>query len=283
MSFSQTFRPVGVVAGEMSKDASDALSTAEAGLRAARPDLGALTAENAVGLYRQMALIRTFENVVRKLYESAELEGGMHLSVGQEAVAVGICSVLGPADVVVSTHRPHGHCLARGVEPRRVMAELFGKVDGVCRGMGGSMHLADVPAGFLGANGVVGAGAPLACGAALSAKRRGTGGIAVCFFGDGGAQQGAVHEAMNLARIWDLPVVFVCENNGYAQTTPVSYHSSVPRIAERAAGYSMPGHVVNGLDVVAVRSAAATAATAAAAGRGPTLLEAITWNILRSF
>jgi acetoin:2,6-dichlorophenolindophenol oxidoreductase subunit alpha len=253
------------------------------GPRARRRALPDLNAGTALRLYAQMALIRSFENLVRELYASAELEGGMHLSVGEEAVAVGVCSALQESDMVTSTHRPHGHCLAMGVDPGRVMAELLGRVDGVCRGMGGSMHLADMPAGFFGANGVVGAGAPLACGAALSAKLRGTGGVTVCFFGDGGAQQGAVHEAMNLASVWRLPVVFVCENNGYAQTTPVSYHSSVARIADRAASYAMPGHRVDGLDVLAVRSTAAEAVARAAGGDGPTLIEAVAWRSFGHF
>lgn len=247
-----------------------------------RPD-DELTAALGSHLYDQMALIRAFETTVRELYTSAELEGGMHLSVGQEAVAVGVCSVLLPGDIVTSTHRPHGHCLALGSDPRRVMAELFGKVTGLCRGKGGSMHLADLSVGFLGANGVVGANGPLACGAALQAKLARTGAVAICFFGDGGAQQGAMHEAMNLAAVWSLPVVFVCENNGYAQTTPVGYHSSVPRISDRAAGYGMPGILVDGQDIMAVRSAAADVVCRAASGAGPALLEAVTWRSFGHF
>jgi pyruvate dehydrogenase E1 component alpha subunit len=243
----------------------------------------AMPKDLALRLYEQMALIRAFEERASKLYAAAEIEGGMHLSAGQEAVAVGVCANLELTDWITSTHRPHHHAIAKGVDVNRIMAELHGRATGVCGGKGGSMHLADVEHGLLGANGVVAAGGPLACGAALTAKLRQPGQVVVCFFGDGAADEGATHEAMNLAAVWRLPIVFVCENNGFAQTTPVGYHCPVPNIAERAAGYAMPGVTVDGLDLVAVYEAARQAIGAARRGDGPSLVEAKTWRYFGHF
>ncbi len=172
-------------------------------------------------------------------------------------------------DYITSTHRGHGHCIAKGVDIAGMVAELMGKATGICKGKGGSMHIADVDKGMLGANGIVGGGIPLAAGAALTAKTLGTGGVAVCFFGDGASNQGTFHESLNLAAIWNLPVVFVCENNGYAESTPVHYHCSTVDIANRAAGYEMPGVVVDGLDLFAVYEAAGEAIARARRGEGP--------------
>jgi TPP-dependent pyruvate/acetoin dehydrogenase alpha subunit len=232
--------------------------------------------DRLLAMFERMALIRSFEQRASKLYADAEIHGGMHLCVGQEAVAVGVCESLRESDYITSTHRPHGHCLAKGMDVRRMMAELYGRRTGICGGKGGSMHLADLSLGMLGANGVVGAGAPLACGAGLTAKILRTDQVVVCFFGDGAAEQGTTHEAMNLAAIWSLPVVFVCENNGFAQTTPVSYHCSVQDIAQRADAYGMPGDVVDGTDVLAMLAAATTAVDRARRGEGPSLVEAKT-------
>ena len=195
-----------------------------------------------------MVQIRTFEDLAGKNFAAGLVPGFVHLYAGEEAVAVGVCSHLTDNDYITSTHRGHGHCIAKGVDIAGMVAELMGKATGVCKGKGGSMHIADVEKGMLGANGIVGGGIPLACGAALTAKTLGTGGVAVCFFGDGAANQGTFHEGLNLAAIWKLPVVFVCENNGYAESTPVRYHCSASDIANRAGAYEIPGVVVDGLD-----------------------------------
>jgi TPP-dependent pyruvate/acetoin dehydrogenase alpha subunit len=194
-------------------------------------------------LYETMALIRAFEERFVALVAQGKFVGTGHLYVGQEAVAAGVCATLQPADYVTSTHSGHGHCLAKGVDPNEMMAELFGKVTGTCGGKGGSMHIADFRKGMLGANGIVGAGLPIACGAALTAKVTKSGRVAVAFFGDGAANIGAFHEALNLASVWKLPVVFVCENNRYGEATPVSTRWR-PTIADRAAASRMPGTIV---------------------------------------
>jgi len=224
-------------------------------------------------IYERMRLIREFENRAAELFADGRIPGFVHLYAGEEAIAVGICSLLTDRDFITSTHRGHGHCIAKGVDLKQMMAELYGKAPGACKGKGGSMHIADVSKGMLGANGIVGAGGPLACGSALMAKVLGTDQVTICFFGDGAAEQGTMHESMNLASIWKLPVVFVCENNGYAQTTPSRYHCSVPDIADRAAGYNMPGFVVDGTDVFAVAEAASKAISRARSGEGPSLME----------
>jgi acetoin:2,6-dichlorophenolindophenol oxidoreductase subunit alpha len=233
--------------------------------------------------YEQMVRIRVFEDEAGKNFADGLVPGFVHLYAGEEAVAVGICAHLTDADYITSTHRGHGHCIAKGVDIPGMVAELMGKATGVCKGKGGSMHIADVDKGMLGANGIVGAGLPLACGAALSAKSLGTGGVAVSFFGDGAANQGTFHEALNLAAIWKLPVVFVCENNGYAESTPASYHCSVSDIANRAAAYEIPGVVVDGLDFFSVYEAAGEAIARARRGEGPSLLEAKTYRYYGHF
>ena len=210
-------------------------------------------------MYEQMKTIREFEERASTEFASGKLPGFVHLYAGEEAVAVGVCAHLTDDDYITSHHRGHGHCIAKGVSLREMVAELLGREAGACRGKGGSMHIADVNKGMLGANGIVGGGFPLAAGAALTAKYNGKGQVAVCFFGDGAANQGTFHEGLNLAGIWKLPVVFVAENNGYAESTPVTYHMSCRDIADRAAGYNMPGVTVDGLDIFAVYEAAGEA------------------------
>ncbi len=234
-------------------------------------------------MYERMVQIRTFEDLAGKNFALGLIPGFVHLYSGEEAVAVGICSQLGDSDYITSTHRGHGHCIAKGVDIDGMVAELMGKATGVCKGKGGSMHIADVEKGMLGANGIVGGGLPLACGAALTAKTLGTGGVAVCFFGDGASNQGTFHEALNLAAIWDLPVVFVCENNGYAEATPVHYHCSASDVANRAGAYEIPGVVVDGLDVFAVYEAAREAIARARRGEGPSLIETKTYRFYGHF
>jgi len=242
-----------------------------------------ISKDKLLWMYERMQLIRIFENRVKVEFGKAKIPGFVHLYAGEEAIAVGICAHLTDADYMTSTHRGHGHCIAKGVDPRGMMAELFGKATGTCKGKGGSMHIADMDKGMLGANGIVGGGIPLACGAALTAKTLGTGGVAVCFFGDGAANQGTFHEGLNLAAIWNLPVVFVCENNGYAESTPVRYHCAASDIANRAGAYEIPGVVVDGLDVFAVYEAAAEAIARARRGDGPSLLEAKTYRFYGHF
>ena len=234
--------------------------------------------DRALSLYRRMALIREFEERLKSLVERGVPVGAVHFYTGQEAVAAGVCEVLAQGDWIASTHRGHGHCLAKGVDPRPMMAELYGKVTGTNRGKGGSMHITDISKGVLGVNPIVGMGVPHAVGAALSARVRGTSEIAVAFFGEGATSMGVVHEAMNLASIWRLGVVFVCENNGYAQATPVEYAVAADRIADRAAAYRMPGETVDGQDVREVFRAASAAVERARAGGGPTLLECLTYR-----
>jgi pyruvate dehydrogenase E1 component alpha subunit len=229
-------------------------------------------------MYERMGLVREFEERLRILVQRGVPVGPVHFYTGQEAVAVGVCAALRPADWIASTHRGHGHCIAKGVEVRAMMAELYGKVTGTNRGKGGSMHITDVRVGMLGVNPIVGMGAPHAVGAALSARVRGTDEVAVTFFGEGATSMGVVHEAMNLASIWALPVVFVCENNGYAQATPVEYAVAADRIADRAAAYRMPGVTVDGQDVLAVWEEAAAAVRRARSGGGPSLVECLTYR-----
>jgi pyruvate dehydrogenase E1 component alpha subunit len=234
--------------------------------------------EKLIEMYKRMELIRHFEYTVNELYARGKIFGALHLYAGEEAVAVGVCANLRPDDYAVSTHRGHGHCIAKGADVKRLMAELFGRSTGVCKGKGGSMHLADVSVGMLGASGIVGGGIPLAAGAGLSAKYRGTDQVAVGFFGDGASNQGVFHESLNLASIWDLPVIYVCENNQYAESTPVSAAMRVKNVADRAAAYAMPGKVVDGMDVIAVHEAAKQAVERARQGEGPTLIECKTYR-----
>jgi pyruvate dehydrogenase E1 component alpha subunit len=227
---------------------------------------------------RKMHLIRRFEEGAEDSYMRGLIHGTMHLSIGQEASAVASCLDLGPSDKITSTHRGHGHCIAKGADVGRMFAEFFGKETGYCRGRGGSMHIADIATGNLGANGIVGGGLPIAVGAALTAKRLGRPDVTVCFFGDGANNEGAFHEALNMAAIWCLPVVFVCENNQYGMSTSVARSTAVPRISDRAAAYSMPGVTVDGNDFSAVAEAVGTAVARARRGEGPSLVENLTYR-----
>lgn len=237
-----------------------------------------LDKERLLRMYEQMQTIRTFEERAGKEFAAGKVPGFVHLYAGEEAVAVGVCSHLTDDDFITSHHRGHGHCIAKGVDVQAMVAELLGREAGACRGKGGSMHIADVHKGMLGANGIVGGGFPLAAGAGLTAKVNGRGQVAVCFFGDGASNQGTFHEGLNLAGIWKLPVIFVAENNGYAESTPVTYHMSCRDIAERAAGYHMPGVSIDGLDVFAVYEAAGEAIARARRGEGPSLIECKTYR-----
>jgi TPP-dependent pyruvate/acetoin dehydrogenase alpha subunit len=221
--------------------------------------------------------IRRFEERLQREFHAGNVPGLVHLQIGQEAVAAGVCAALRDGDQVTSTHRPHGHAVARGLPLTPIIAELLGRVDGLCRGWGGSMHLIDVDAGFLGANGIVGASAPLAVGAALSARQRGDGSLATAFFGDGALGQGSLYEAVNLAVIWRLPVVFVCEDNGYADATPAEYAVGGDR-SRRLAAFGVPAEVVDGMDVHAVAEAASNAVQRARAGGGPSVLHCETYR-----
>ena len=237
-----------------------------------------LSKDRLVEMYRTMYTIRNFEQLVDELYGRAKLFGTTHLYIGEEAVAVGMCSNLRKDDYVFSSHRGHGHCIAKGAEVKKILAELFGKSTGVCKGKGGSMHVADASIGMLGASGIVGGGIPLATGAALSAKYRGTDQVAVAFFGDGASNQGSFHESLNLASIWDLPAIYVCENNQYAESTHISKATRVKNIADRAASYGMPGVIVDGMDVLAVYEAGKKAVARARQGKGPILIECKTYR-----
>jgi len=237
-----------------------------------------LTREQLLDGYRRMRRIRAFEEKLAELVGSGRLAGFLHLYAGEEAVAVGVALHLSDRDWLTSTHRGHGHCLAKGVDPKRMMAELFGRATGTCKGKGGSMHIADLDRGMLGANGIVGAGIPLAVGAALTARTKRTGGVAVAFFGDGASNQGQFHEALNLAAVWKLPVVFVAENNGYGEATPHEFACSVRDVATRAAAYGIPGVIADGMDFFDVWGKAGAAIARARAGEGPTLLECKTYR-----
>ncbi len=232
-----------------------------------------------VGLYRKMVLLREFEDRVKLLFLEGSMPGTIHQYQGQEACGVGVCAALEPGDVITSTHRPHGHALARGLTADEVMGELYGKVTGCCKGKGGSMHVGDLSKGMLPAIAIVGGGLPIAAGMALAYKMSGQKRIAVAFMGDGATNEGIFHEALNMAAIWDLPVLYVVENNLYAASTPVAMTVKVPHIADRAAAYGMVGRTVDGNDVLAVFEAAREAAAAARHGKGPTLLELMTYRI----
>lgn len=231
-------------------------------------------------LYRTMLLLRRFEERVYYLFLEGEIPGTVHQYQGQEAVAVGVCSVLGRSDWITSTHRPHGHALAKGVTPRAAMAELYGKETGCCRGRGGSMHLGDPDVGMLPAIAIVAGGATVVTGLGLAFKLRRSGQVAACFLGEGATNEGAFHEGLNFAAVQRLPVVFVCENNRYGASTPWERVSLVPTVAARAGAYGVPGRVVDGMDVLAVREAASAAVAAARAGEGPTLLECLTYRFV---
>ncbi len=238
----------------------------------------ACSRQELLAFYHDVLLIRRFEEQCNALFLQGKIPSTLHLYIGQEAVAVGVCAALRPDDYVLGTHRPHGHAIAKGVSSRSIMAELFGKVTGCCKAKGGSMHVGDMSVGMFPAIAIVGANAPIATGAALSAKMRGSGQVVVAFFGEGGSNEGAVHEAMNMAAIWQLPVLFVCENNLYGASTPVSQITAIQNVADRAAAYGMPGVIVDGNDVVAVRDAARQAVERARAGEGPTLIECKTYR-----
>ena len=229
-----------------------------------------------VDLYEQMVLLRRFELAAQKLYRAGKLPGFIHLYVGEEAVAVGACAHLRTEDWITSTHRGHGHALAKGVPPRDVLAELAEKTTGCCGGRGGSMHMYDLARGLFGTNGIVGGGIPLAVGLGMSAKTRKTDQIAVCFFGDGAVNYSTFHEAVNLAAVQDAAVIFVCENNLYATCTPFDQSTRNPDVASKAAAYGIPGVAVDGNDVLAMWEAVGAAAGRARRGDGPTLLEART-------
>jgi pyruvate dehydrogenase E1 component alpha subunit len=236
------------------------------------PDGTSRDGDRAIEQLREMLLIREFETRVSELFEDNELPGFVHLYVGQEAVAVGACSAIDEDDYITSTHRGHGHAIAKGLDPDRMMAELFGKEAGYCGGKSGSMHIADVDAGMLGANGIVGAGPTLATGAGLSIRRRGEGNVCVSFFGEGAMAEGQVHEAMNLAGVRDLPVIFVCENNLYGEMTPAEEQHHVEGFASRGDVYGMPSETVDGMDVAEVYDATSRAVERARSGEGPSLL-----------
>lgn len=237
-----------------------------------------ITQEKAKWIFQKMHEIRQFEDKVHEIFSKGVLPGFVHLYAGEEAVAVGICAHLDDKDYITSTHRGHGHCIAKGCDLNGMMSEIYGKATGLCNGKGGSMHIADVEKGMLGANGIVGGGFPLAVGAGLTAKLKKSRAVAVCFFGDGANNHGTFHEGINLAAIWKLPVVFVAENNGYAEATPFEYASSCKNIADRAQAYNIPGEVVDGKDVVAVYEAAERAVARARNGEGPTLIECKTYR-----
>ncbi|MBI2939051.1 MAG: thiamine pyrophosphate-dependent dehydrogenase E1 component subunit alpha [Chloroflexi bacterium] len=237
-----------------------------------------LPATDLLAMYETMLRIRRFEEMVYYLFLQGDMPGTLHLSTGQEAVAVGVCTSLRATDFVTSTHRAHGHAIAKGVGVNALMAELFGKATGCCQGKGGSMHVGDVRVGAVPSLAVVGAGIPIAAGLALAFKLRKTDQVAVCFFGDGATNEGTFHEGINMAAIWDLPIVFVCENNQYGASTHVSKVMKVANVADRAAAYGIPGVVVDGNDVLAVHEVTVEAVARARGGSGPTLLECKTYR-----
>jgi len=229
-------------------------------------------------MYRTMLRIRRFEEKLVELKARASIPGLLHLYIGEEATATGVCAALLPNDFITSTHRGHGHCIAKGGEISRMMAELFGRITGYCKGKGGSMHIANLELGILGANGIVGAGMPIAGGAGLSIKMRGTDQVVACFFGDGATNQGAFHESLNMAALWKLPVIYICENNQYAISVAQSRSTSIKDVYMRKDAYGIHGCMVDGNDVMAVYEAAQDAARRARNGEGPTLLECKTYR-----
>jgi len=238
----------------------------------------AIKKEKLIEMYRVMVRIRSFEERVVKEFAAGNIPGAAHLYAGEEAVAAGACANLRPNDYIISTHRGHGHLIAKGGKTERMMAELYGKKTGYNKGKGGSMHIADMEIGILGANAIVGAGIPIAGGAALSAKMRGTDQVTICFLGDGATNTGRFHEGVNLAAIWNLPVVYVIENNMYAESTPISSACKLTNLSDRAKAYGIPGKTVDGNDVRAVYEAVREAVARARRGQGPTLIECKTYR-----
>jgi TPP-dependent pyruvate/acetoin dehydrogenase alpha subunit len=241
------------------------------------------TKAEKLDLYRKMLTVRAFEEKAGELFAQNLIPGFIHLSIGEEASSVGTCSVLRDDDYVASTHRGHGHLIAKGADPKKMFAELFGRKTGYCKGKGGSMHIADFSLGILGANGVVGGGFPIIIGAGLSIKLRKTDQVGLVFFGDGAANRGTFHEAANMAAIWKLPVIFVCENNLYASTTPAAYSLAGGSIVGRASAYGIPGYVVNGNDILEVRKAVGAAVKKAREGNGPSIVENKTYRFRGHF
>jgi len=237
-----------------------------------------LNKDNCLNLYKKMLLIRKFEERVSQLFAEGEIPGFVHLYLGEEAIAVGVCSNLRKDDFITSTHRGHGHLIAKGGSSKLMMAELFGKKTGYCKGKGGSMHIADLDLGILGANGIVGGGIPIAVGAAYSASLRGTSQVAVAFFGDGASNKGVFHESLNMSSAWNLPVVFVCENNQFGVSTRISRITNEKDLSKRAVGYGIQGIRINGNDVLAVQKESKIAIDRARRGEGPTLIVADTWR-----
>ncbi|WP_320171177.1 thiamine pyrophosphate-dependent dehydrogenase E1 component subunit alpha [Maridesulfovibrio sp.] len=238
----------------------------------------ALSKKTLIKMYETMNRIRMFELKLQELFAASEIPGFVHLYLGEEAVATGACSALTDADMITSTHRGHGHLLAKGGDLKLMMAEIFGRQTGYCKGKGGSMHIADLDLGILGANGIVGGGGPLAAGAALAAKYRKSEDVAMCFFGDGASNQGTTQESLNMASAWKLPLIFINENNGYGISCPQCKSMAVVDIADRAAAYDMPGVVVDGNDVLAVYEAVSEAVKRARKGEGPSLVECKTYR-----
>jgi len=234
--------------------------------------------DKLLDMYHTMQRIRHFESKIRDLALTGEIPGFVHVSIGEEASATGVCAALRPTDRITSTHRGHSHLIAKGGRLDRMMAEIFGKRAGYCKGKGGSMHIVDFSLGILGANGIVGAGLPIATGSALAAQIAGRDDVTACFFGDGASNEGTFHESLNLAAVWKLPVVFVCENNGFGEFTPMKTVTSVTDIAVRAQAYNIPGHIVDGNNVLEVFAYASDAVARARAGGGPTLLECKTYR-----
>ncbi|MBC7320584.1 pyruvate dehydrogenase (acetyl-transferring) E1 component subunit alpha [bacterium] len=237
-----------------------------------------LTKEDKLDMLYKMMLIRGFEEKVEELFSLNLIHGSTHLYIGQEATAVGACKALNKDDYITSTHRGHGHCIAKGGDVKYMMAELLGRKTGYCKGKGGSMHIADINIGILGANGVVGGGIPIATGAGLSIKMRGTKQVVICFFGDGAVNQGSFHESLNLASIWNLPVIYIIENNLYGMSMAVSKAVKIERLADRAKAYNIPGIVMDGNDVIAVYDTVSEAVEKARNGEGPILIESLTYR-----
>ena len=262
----------------MAKSARSARTESKSGSGSGSKSNLRLPSDLHVDLYRTMRRIRAFDEKVAELFEGGEIKGTAHSYVGQEAVAAGVCASLGPEDFMASHHRGHGHCIAKGARLDLMMAELMGRESGYCHGLGGSMHIADLGLNILGANGIVGAAMPLSTGAGLAARLEGSGRVAVAFFGDGASNQGVFHESLNLASVWKLPIVFVCENNQYALSTSYRDTTSVDQVAERASSYGIPGRTIDGNDVVEVHDAVREAVERARAGDGPSLIEAMTYR-----